>query len=267
MSDSILRTIAQELRERADQLDQLASVKPTPAPAPARPAPAPTPIEMVKQTADFFADYGKVYDFLRSNKMLGPSISATEFQGCDSIIFACAKDGWGVSWIAYALATTYHETAHTMEPVPEYGGNAYFHRMYDIKGARPAKARELGNLQPGDGVRFKGRGYPQLTGRTNYDRATKELRTLGFGVDLVANPDLALRPDVSAAILVAGMRKGWFTGRDVDDDLPIDAPGTLARFAATRDVINGSDKAQLIAGYAMDFQAALMAGGYRRKGT
>lgn len=199
--------------------------------------------------------------------MLGPTISATEFQGCGSIILACAQDGWGVSWIAYALATTYHETAHTMEPVPEYGGNAYFHRMYDIQGHRPAKARELGNLQPGDGVKYKGRGYVQLTGKDNYVKAAKKLVALGFKVDLVNNPDLALRPDVSAAILVAGMREGWFTGRDIDDDLPADGAATLAQFIASRDIINGSDKAKLIGEYAVDFQAALMSGGFRRKGN
>lgn len=259
METTLLKTIAQELRDRADQLDAMSAI-------PATPKTAPPSAEPPSGTASFFRDYGAVYDVLRANKMLGPTISATEYRGCDSIIYACARDGWGVSWIAYALATTYHETAHTMEPVPERGGDAYLHRMYDIRGQRPAKARELGNVNPGDGVRFKGRGYPQLTGRTNYDRATKELRKLGFDVDLVASPDLALRPDVSAAILVAGMRKGWFTGRDVDDDLPIDGPGTLAQFTATRDVINGRDDAQLIGGYAVDFQAALMAGGYARKG-
>lgn len=268
METTLLKTIAQELRDRADQLDAMAAIPATPpSPAPAAPQAAPPAADKPTDTASFFRDYGAVYDVLRKNKMLGPTISATEFQGCDSIIFACAKDGWGVSWIAYALATTYHETAHTMEPVPEYGGNAYFHRMYDIQGQRPAKARELGNLQPGDGVRFKGRGYVQLTGRTNYARASEELRKIGLNVDLVANPDLALRLDVSAAVLVIGMREGWFTGRDVDDDLPIDGPGTLAQFTATRDVINGRDKAQLIGEYAVDFQTALLAGGYQRKGS
>lgn len=268
MDTNALKTIAQELRDRADQLDSMVLIPPTPPVAPAKTASPPSaPANPPQDAASFFRDYGAVYDFLRGNKMLGPTISTTEFQGCDSIILACAKDGWGVAWIAYALATTYHETAHTMESIPERGGNAYFHRLYDIQGQRPAKARELGNLQPGDGVRFKGRGYPQLTGRTNYDRATRELRKLGFDVDLVANPDLALRPDVSAAVLVVGMRKGWFTGRDIDDDLPIDRPGTLAQFIASRDIINGRDRAQLIAEYAVDFQAALMAGGYRRKGS
>lgn len=51
--------------------------------------------------------------------------------------------------------------------------------------------RDLGNTQPGDGARFKGRGPIQLTGRANYEAASKAL-----GVDLVNNPELAARPDV-----------------------------------------------------------------------
>lgn len=53
----------------------------------------------------------------------------------------------------------------------------------------------LGNTQPGDGPRYKGRGYIQLTGRANYAAYSRRL-----GIDLVANPDLALRPDIAAAI-------------------------------------------------------------------
>ena len=58
--------------------------------------------------------------------------------------------------------------------------------------------KDLGNVNPGDGVRYKGRGYIQLTGRANY-------RTYGnkIGVDLENNPDLAKRPDIAAAIALA----------------------------------------------------------------
>src|SRR3546814_6075636 len=63
--------------------------------------------------------------------------------------------------------------------------------MYDIRGDRPAKARELGNLTPGDGAKYAGRGYVQLTGKSNYVKATAKLREMGFTVDLVAEPDRA----------------------------------------------------------------------------
>ena len=205
-----------------------------------------------------FADYGKFYDFLRGNKMLGPKIIDSEFKGCDAIIKACAEAGWPISWTAYALATAYHETAHTMQPISEKGGNAYFKRMYDIEGNRPAKARELGNLQPGDGVRFHGRGYVQLTGRANYAVAGVRL-----GIDLVNNPDRAKEPEIAARILIHGMVEGWFTSRKLPDDLPPRGPATLRQFVLSRDIINGTDMDDEIAAYANDFQTGLQFGGYK----
>jgi putative chitinase len=260
---TIPRSLYEQLRQIVDAMEQGVEaeiVVTAPRPAPAAPALDPG----ASADASFaFRDYGAFYDWLRENDMLGPKISAEEFEGCDRIIRACAKDGWGVSWTAYALATTYHEVNGTMQPIKEIGGPAYFTRMYDIRGARPAKARELGNLKPGDGAKYAGRGYVQLTGRTNYDRATKKLRALGFDVDLVAQPERAMEPEIAAAILVAGMREGWFTGRDIADDLPARGPARNAQFVASRDIINGRDKQEMIAGYAVDFQTALMAGGYK----
>lgn len=259
---SIPRSLFEQLRQIVDAMEQ--GVETEIVVTADRPSRDPEPVEQTDDASFAFRDYGAMYDWLRDNHMLGPTISGSEFEGCDKIIRACAVNGWGVSWIAYALATTYHETAHTMEPVKEYGGTAYFTRMYDIRGNRPAKARELGNTSPGDGAKFAGRGYVQLTGKTNYQKATRKLRDMGFDVDLVADPDRAMDPEIAAAILVAGMREGWFTGRDIDDDLPADGPGRVAQFVASRDIINGRDKQDLIAGYAMDFQTALQEGGYRR---
>ena len=229
------------------------------------PAPPVAPIlATVKTAADAFADYGKFYDYLRGNSMLGPKITKAEFEGCDAIVAACVRAGWPIAWTAYALATAYHETAHTMRPVHEQGGEAYLTRMYDIRGQRPAKAKELGNLTPGDGVRYAGRGYPQLTGKNNYTKATTRLAAMGINVDLVANPDLAMRLDVAAAIMVSGMEDGWFTGRKLADDLPRTAGiASLAQYVRSRDIINGKDRADLIAGYAINFQTGLQQGGYR----
>lgn len=256
---SITRESYEQLRRLVEAMGQGVEVE-IAVPLPAAPAPV---VADTKDAAFAFADYGRFYDFLRSNKMLGPSISAPEFDGCDKIIRACAKAGWGVSWTAYALATTYHETAHTMQPVKEIGGTSYFTRMYDIQGNRPAKARELGNLTPGDGAKYAGRGYVQLTGKTNYTKATAKLRALGYDVDLVADPDWAMEPEIAAAILVLGMREGWFTGRDIDDDLPASGPAGLNQFIASRDIINGRDKQAEIAAYAVDFQTGLQQGGYK----
>lgn len=227
------------------------------------PANDPAPPSADWTTTDAFEDYGRFYDWLRDDDMLGPRISPPEFEGCDLIVATCAKAGWGVARTAYALATAYHETAHTMQPIKERGGEAYFRRRYDIKGQRPDKARDLGNLTPGDGARFAGRGFVQLTGRTNYTRATAELRQRGIDADLVAAPDRAMEPGIAALVLVAGMAGGWFTSRRIGDDLPPTGPARTEQFERSRDIVNGSDRDEMIAGYAMKFQKALLAGGYR----
>lgn len=236
-------------------------IEPTPIPQ-VQPAPVPLP-EPANDAGFAFVDYGKFYDFLRSNKMLGPKITQSEFDGCDAIIKACATGGWPVSFVAYGLATAFLETGATMQPIKEKGGTAYFTRMYDINGARPHKARELGNLSPGDGAKYCGRGYVQLTGKRNYAFATQKLKALGFDVDLVRNPDLAMRPDVAAAILVMGMSEGWFTTHKLSDDLQARGPSTFAQFKASRDIINGKDRDGEIASFAEDFQTGLLAGGYK----
>jgi putative chitinase len=237
------------------QAAEVASVIPTPAPPP--------PVPAHDDASYAFADYGKFYDFLRSNKMLGRKIVDTEFKGCDAILRACTRANWPVSFTAYALATAYLETAHTMQPIKEIGGTAYFTRMYDIQGARPAKARELGNLSPGDGAKYHGRGYVQLTGKKNYARMTQRLHDFGIDVDLVADPDLAMRPDIAAAVMVLGMREGLFTGRKLSDDLPLKGPAGLSQFVASRDIINGRDRQDDVASYAIDFQTGLQHGGYK----
>jgi putative chitinase len=224
----------------------LAAEAPPAAPIPQEPsAPAPAPAAGLQNAPAFFA-------VLRQGQMLGPQLTAAEVGGCEAIAAAGAGK-FPTSWAAYALATAYHETAGTMQPIKEYGGEAYLRRMYDIQGARPEKARELGNLTPGDGVRYCGRGYVQLTGKANYARAEREI-----GQPLVAEPDLAMQPDIAARIMARGMSEGWFTGKSLRDYIP--AKATRQHFTNARRIINGTDKADLIAGYALAFMDALTAG-------
>lgn len=150
-----------------------------------------------------------------------------------------------------------------MQPIKERGGNAYFTSMYDIRGKRPAKAKELGNLTPGDGAKYPGRGYVQLTGKTNYAKATAALQVVFPGLDLVSKPDDAMRPDVAAAIMRRGMEKGWFTGRKLSDYLPSSGPGAQAKHKEARRIINGTDRWEDVASYAVQFQAALQTAGWR----
>lgn len=138
------------------------------------------------------------------------------------------------SYKAYMLATVYHESAHTMQPITEYGSRSYFDRYEGRKG--------LGNVQPGDGYKYRGRGDVMITGRRNYT-LFKEL----LGLDLVNKPELALDPKVSARILIKGSMEGLFTGK---------ALTKCSDFVQMRRVINGTDKAHLIAGYAESFLEA-----------
>lgn len=195
------------------------------------------------------------FDALRYG-LLGPSLSESEVEGCNAILAACK--GWTMAWTAYALATAYHETAHSMQPIKEFGGEAYFMRQYDVTGLRPSVARDLGNVKPGDGAKYAGRGYVQLTGRRNYVKAEAET-----GKPLVDNPDLALDPAIAADIMRRGMAQGWFTGRSLVTYLPTTRTATLAQFTQARKIINGLDKAGQIAAQALEFQTALSLGKWR----
>ncbi len=195
----------------------------------------------MKNISNFFA-------YLRTTKMFGPKLDQSEVDGINAILAACA--GWPVSWTAYALATAYHETAHTMLPIKEYGSYKYLSK-YDT--GRLAAA--LGNTPQadGDGQLYAGRGYVQLTGRANYAKAEKLT-----GLPLLKNPDLALRQDVAAKIMRHGMENGWFTGKSLKNYLP-NALGTTAQFTNARRIINGLDAAAKIAATAVQFQRAMQA--------
>jgi putative chitinase len=199
-------------------------------------------------------DKAKFFDHCRAGFM-GPTLDADEVSGCNAILEAMS--GLPLSWTAYALATAWHETAHTMQPVKEYGGPSYFFRMYDPQGQRPAVAARLGNTKAGDGVKYAGRGYVQLTGRSNYAKAAVKLSQ-----DILAQPDLAMRRDFAADIMRLGMIEGWITGKGFSDYLPTKEGAARSGFKLARRIINGTDKADDIAEYAMQFQIALQAGSW-----
>jgi putative chitinase len=202
---------------------------------------------MLKNPPGFFAR-------VRSRDLLG-TLDQGEVNGCNAILKACA--GFPGAWAAYCLATAYHETAGTMQPIHEVGGPVYLRRMYDIEGARPQMARDNGNTTPGDGVKYAGRGYVQLTWKDNYERAGAAL-----DLPLVALPDLALEPAVAADIMRSGMRDGWFTGRKLAHYLPRAPRADRTDYRAARRIINGTDKADAIALHADAFEDALVAGGW-----
>lgn len=142
---------------------------------------------------------------------------------------------------AYALATTTWETARTMQPIAEIGhgrGRAYGHPT-----------------GPWHQI-YYGRGDVQETWERNYKFATQRLRALGLlkaDEDLEKTPDLAMRPDIAAAILFVGMTEGWFTGKKLDSYIH----GTVCDFTNCRRIINGTDHAPAIAAIARSYQHAL----------
>ena len=198
---------------------------------------------------------------VRASSLLGSTLDQSEIDGLNAILEAMA--GAPLADAAYALATACLETGTTMKPVREanwlsrQAAERYFFRMYDIQGARPKVARILGNNTPGDGVRYCGRGYVQLTGYNNYKRAADEL-----GLNLVYIPDLAMDPDCAAKIMRQGMDSGWFTGKSFSSYLPRSGRANRAQFKQARRIINGQDRADDIAGFALKFQSALEAGGW-----
>lgn len=166
-----------------------------------------------------------------------------------SIIDACKAKGVLRNQCAYVLATTFHETAHTMKPIYEKGAKAYFSKYEP--GTKIGK--NLGNTTKGDGFLYRGRGFTQITGRANYLKAGNKLK-----IDLIGNPDLALSPKIAAQILVAGMIEGWFTGKKLSNYIT----DGKSDFTNARRIINGTDKAALIAGYAQQYDDLLVAAKY-----
>ncbi|HEY8213485.1 MAG TPA: hypothetical protein VIG36_05055 [Methylocystis sp.] len=123
--------------------------------------------------------------------------------------------------LAYLLATVKHETAHEMVPIEERGGETY--------------------LRSKPYYPWYGRGPIQLTWETNYRK---------FGI---TDPDDALKWPAALDIAFRGMMLGMFTGKKLADYIS----GSRRDYVGARRIINGTDKARLIAGYAEAFLDAL----------
>ena len=158
------------------------------------------------------------------------TMTQSQVDGLNSLLDALA----GIAdprWLAYMLATAYHETASTMQPIAEYGCG---------------RGRAYG--EPVNGRTYYGRGYVQLTWLNNYEDMSEVT-----GVDLVSDPDRALEPAIAAQIMSYGMVNGSFTGKTLADYL---TPKTTD-FVNARRIINGLDRAALVGSYAHNFLEAL----------
>ena len=192
------------------------------------------------------------FDQVRSNLFRG-KLAKGQVEGLTFILDVwegshAAKDD---RWLAYALGTAFHETAFTMQPIRELGGDKRFHNLYDIGGKKPKLARQLGNLRPGDGVLFHGRGYVQLTGRTNYQKMQN-----AFGGDITSSraaADGVMKQELAAKIMFKGMEEGTFTGKKFANFFS----GAKEDWVNARRIINGLDRASEIAAHAKNFYAAI----------
>lgn len=178
----------------------------------------------------------------------GGKLNQGQVDGINAIM-----DAWGASGVrddrqlAYVLATAFHETGCTMAPVRET-----FATSDASAKQRLTKAWKSGKLKVSKDYwsgGYFGRGFVQLTHEANYRKAGAKL-----GIDLVANPSLALEPGTAATILCRGMIEGWFTGKKLSDYI-----ATKADYVSARKIVNGTDRAVAIAGYAETFEAALRA--------
>lgn len=200
--------------------------------------------------------------------LFGGRLTESQVQGLDALLDAVPA-GMPVPQRAYCLATAFHETGATMQPVTEnlnYASAARIRAVWPSRFPTEASAKpfvrnpqglankvyggRMGNVGVDDGWRYRGRGFSQLTGRDNYARAGRKLLA-----DLERNPDLASSPKIAAQILYAGMAEGWFTGARLSSYFT----PALSDPKNARKIVNGLDRAEDIARYYREFLAALHA--------
>lgn len=170
--------------------------------------------------------------------LFGGSLNQKQVDGLTYKLTAWSRSGFSdVRWLAYMLATSYHETDKKMQPIEEYGKG---------KG-RPYGRKIKHNRQPytvPDKI-YYGRGDVQLTWYENYELMGKLLN-----IPLLEQPELALSPEISARIMIEGMTKGKsnrgdFTGVSLENYFNANRDDPIG----ARRIINGLDKANQIAKY------------------
>ena len=121
----------------------------------------------------------------------------------------------------FAIRSSARAAAFLAQLAHESGELKYFEEL--ASGAAYEGRSDLGNTQPGDGVRYKGRGPIQLTGRANYRAAGRAL-----GLDLEGTPALAATPEVGFRVAA------WYWG-----SRNLNAQADAGNFDAITRAING----------------------------
>jgi len=173
------------------------------------------------------------YDSVR-HSLFGGALRQSQVDGMEALIDDFERVAIDTRWFAYVLATAFHETAQTMEPIEEYGRG---------------RGRSYGVPDPQTHQTYYGRGFVQLTHKKNYE-------TMGrlIGVDLVNHPELALNADNATKIIFAGMEQGLFTGKKLKDYFD----DSHSDWYNARRIVNGLDRAARIAGYGVEFYKAIL---------
>ena len=186
------------------------------------------------------------YDNVRANLFNG-TLTQSQVDGMNYLLevwewaFEANNPNDGTMWLAYALATFFHETAQTMQPIEEYG-----------RGSGKSYGQPAGPYTQ----KYYGRGHVQLTWEANYKNGQQYIKDR-YNKDANIYPDASkmLDSETSALVSYDGMVYGWFTG--------VGLPKYLSKSKGIEDpvnarrIVNGTDCAQQIAGYYWKFKAAL----------
>lgn len=220
--------------------------------------------------AKFYAELRK-----RGSGVFGSTLSQTQVDMLEMILDEGKARGMDLPQLAYVLATTYHEVGSALQPRAEnlnYSARrirqVWPSRFASVEAAKPyanhperlankVYGGRLGNgpEASGDGWRYRGRGFCQITGEASYARLSKLL-----DIDLVADPDRAMEPRIAAHILFEGMTRGLFTGKKLSDHLGVGKGDFVgARAVVNADVGSNGPK---VAAYARAFEGALKAAAY-----
>lgn len=176
---------------------------------------------------------------------------------CNDMVFGKNINGYDNKsaknplYVAYILATAYHETAFTIYPISEIGKGRtrkYGKVFKNSKGLRYGIKNSKGEAYDYEmyPYTYYGRGLVQLTWWDNYSTMSPIC-----GIDLVSNPEEANNPKYASKILVYGMIKGSFTGAKLSSYIKYGLQSH--EFVNARRIINGTDKASSIAAHAYTF--------------
>jgi putative chitinase len=184
--------------------------------------------------------------------LFGGKIIQPQVQGLEALITEFERRQLtDIRWLAYILATVYHETAKTMQPIEEYGkgrGKDYGKKLKYGKGVGKRVPYSVPDQL------FYGRGLTQNTWYENYDALTRAAVKQGKDWNFLQQPELLLQMEPSVWATFHAMTSGLYTGKALADYInPVKCDWKNARR-----VINGLDRAEDIAGYAITFYNALL---------